>query len=243
MHSNSAKRTAGRSPHCNVRWLHVRRSACMLAVALATSVLSCKRDTQYRLVPSDNAACCQELCVQRLILVDETGKGRGILESTVEDGTTLAFLGSDGSLGIKLHVSSSKASIGLGHVAGQPMAEIGVGSTTGEPVPVLVLRDSKGRKRLATVVTGSGTSGVMLFDDAGVSQCHLHLAQDGGVALVLGGEPNNPGVVLGIDSEGDCELRLHDRERARAGMAVVDGVATVAVCGSDGERVWGRSER
>lgn len=208
-------------------------------IPVALSAQSCSREARNGGTQATPGVAEDELRLRKLVIVDESGSERAILESSAEAGTRLVFRGKGNTVAATIGIEPGGPRVTLGKADGRPRAELGLGES-GDTA--LILRDAKGRRRGGMIVSVDGEAGMALFDDSEDARCKLDLTRDGTAYLMLGDRSQMPRVVLSAAASGECAVALYGSAGPRIRLELdAAGKATVALLGSDAETTWSQT--
>jgi hypothetical protein len=170
----------------------------------------------------------EQVRAHSFVLVDGAGNARAEL-SVLDDGTARLLVRNEGTTGaVEVAVTADgRASVALAGRTGQKLAEVGVRG--GQDLPVLILRDGNGTRRLGLTAGPRGQTGIAICDSRGQTRCALVVDDEGFPSLRLGAGDARARVALQADALGNAAIDLADgADRTRITLQVdADGQPTI----------------
>src|ERR1043166_5500171 len=180
----------------------------------------------------------EEIQARRLVIVDENGNkhaffgimpnGELRLEFVDKTNEPRTWLGVDGIFAPSLSV--------IGAIK-KPLLEFG--NIEGK-VPVFVMRDATGKRRMAATITPDGAPSLVLSDTRGKTRSTLTISKDGEPMLMLNDKDGKTRGNLMVKANGTCALDFRDKDgHTRITIQVdEDGQPGIAVFDSKEKAIW-----
>lgn len=191
--------------------------------------------------PSDPGS--KEIRAKKFTLVDANGEERGEL-AIMRNGQP--------GFGIWNKKTATSASIYMDD-SGMPHIELeGEDDKVGlelmvleKQMPMLVLRDSLGRRRIVVAVGKSGRPQVNLYDENKVVRCSVSLAEEDQPTIAFRDKNDKLRGSLMVDASGNAALDLYDKDMRERIVIQVDGEdrANLVVFDKDGKPTWSPTAR
>jgi hypothetical protein len=198
------------------------------------------RDPQPTSKQAKDKSVQEEILVRRLVIVDDKGDKRATLGLMRDGEVRLEFCNKQKEVSTWLDADGVVApSFGVMRAGEKPLVELG--AEKGK-LPVIMMRDASGTRRISSVVAPDGTASLLLSDSQGKTRCRLSVSDNGEPEVVLSDTGGRPRAHLLLKQENEtCGLNLYDskgRVRMILQLGGKDGEPALIACDSKEKPIW-----
>lgn len=214
-------------------------AAVLTAIPLIGCAVAIVWGTESQPKQDGKEAVSEEIRTRRLVIIDENGNKHAALGIMKDGEVRLELRDKQSEVRTWLNPDVVAApSLGVIGASEKPLIELG--SEKGK-LPVLVMRDAAGTRRIAGIVAPDGVASLLVSDRRGKTRCRVSVSDDGDPELVLSDTSGKPRAHVIVEKEhGTCSVNFSDAEgRVRLTLQVDEqGQPALVACDSKQRPIW-----